>query len=207
MENKKMGYKPTPKTPVDPSALTAPEFRKFLEYFPDAVLKEYKIPGYAFWGVGMALAQHIDYETGTGSRLSQRAIARISRTGTDTVRRVLEFLKMVGAIEVRDLQRRNGKPSENYNFRKSATVVRVLELADQDYLPERLRSETVPHQVQTVPHQAMIRTQDPKIEQGSDRSSPAPVVAQPSARDGAATMDQEEEFDVDAFLEGLVIDL
>lgn len=44
---KKMGYKPTPKTPVDPSALTAPEFRKFLEYFPDAVLKEYKIPGYA----------------------------------------------------------------------------------------------------------------------------------------------------------------
>lgn len=223
-----MAHKPTPKTqkPADPTTLSAPEFRTFLEHFPDAVLKENNIPGYAFWGVGMALAQHIDYETGTGSRLSQRAIARISRINPSTVRKVLAFLKKTGAIEVRDLQRRNGKSSENYNFRRSQAVDEVLALLDQDYVPERLKNTTVLPQVQSQnadcapgstdcapgstdcaprgtdcapgSNDKNIRSKD--LKNSSDESSPAHIGASPTGAPGAADRD-EDPYGLDSLLE------
>ncbi|MGO4487055.1 hypothetical protein [Microbacterium sp. 2RAF4] len=198
-----MATKLTPKQPNDPQLLSAMEFRKFLEYCPDVILKRHNVPGGAFWGVGMALAQHINYATGQKSRLSQRGIAAISRTTPRTTKVVLDFLKAQGVIVVVDHQRRNGKLSENYSFRKSPFVREVLKLANQHWTPESRTQEravvaeststgapelqTDAPELQTDAPEPMIRTKDHKIEKNSsDKSSPAPIVAMPPARDGAA---------------------
>ena len=59
------------KLPEVGDGLSAPEFRVFLEHFPNFVLRHHGISRRALWGVGMSLAQHVDYESGTRARATQ----------------------------------------------------------------------------------------------------------------------------------------
>jgi hypothetical protein len=47
------------------------------------------------------------------------------------VKKVLDVLKGTGVLEVVGHQRRGGKPSENYPFRKTDSVVKILDAKDQ----------------------------------------------------------------------------
>jgi hypothetical protein len=47
--------------PADPRQLPAPEFRIFLEHFPDVWLETAKVQRVSMFAIGMAIAQHVDY--------------------------------------------------------------------------------------------------------------------------------------------------
>lgn len=95
-----MSNKATPKsTPLDPHALSAPQFRKFVEHFPNVVLRHERIERPTLVVVALALAQFGDYATGERVRPTQSALAEFTGCDRKTVRRVLDLLKRTGALE------------------------------------------------------------------------------------------------------------
>ncbi|MGF2950300.1 hypothetical protein [Microbacterium alcoholitolerans] len=216
-----MGYKPTQKKPVDPGTLKPFEFQEFVQLFPDAALTKAKIKRSAFVAVSMMLSRHGKFETGLRVRPSVGTLADESGVSKPTVRKVLAYLRDLGAI-VKTGEHRNpggGSPVTEYRLYRSPLVSDVLQnVRDRDY--GRGKQETTgegtgesgePLSVNqgTTEWKAENHNRNHKRRKESsveESPSPAPVVATPSARDGAA-MDQEEDFDVDAFLDGLVLDL
>lgn len=200
-------------TPPDPEALTHADFRWFLMYFPDVVLKARKVQRLSLTSVGMMLAQFGNYETGTGIRVSQTALADITGASRNTVKKVLDVLKEAGAIEVVDHQRRGGKPSENYRLRKSSFVAKVLDIKNRHHQ----RDEAVngpqmsiqddewssdehslsPGEHSLSPGEHNKNSQNEKNCSVADAPSPAPSSLSLTARDGAVG-DVWEGFDFEA---------
>lgn len=203
----------TPKT-VDPNQLSHPDFRWFLMYFPDVALEKVGLQRDSIFSVGMALAQFGNYDTGTGIRVSKLALANFSGKSRNTVKRVLDLFKAVGAIEVVDHQKRGGTPSENYRLRKSPFVTKVLEAKDQalrkqepmsvsemstqndEWSPDEHSVSRDEHSV--VPDEHDKNSQNEKELSVAKAPSP-PIVAQPSARDEA----EEEMDEIDLLLAGV----
>jgi hypothetical protein len=139
VSNKKKNFE------TDRDALSAPDFRWFLKYFPEGVLQRQGVTRSAMWGVGMALAQYGNYEQGTGIRVSHLAISKDAGVSRNTVRKVLDLFKLVGAVQVVDQQRRGGSSSENYRFRRSRFVRDVLDVKS----PEMGKTKRPARSVQT----------------------------------------------------------
>ncbi|MBB3158654.1 hypothetical protein FHS07_002350 [Microbacterium proteolyticum] len=151
--------------PSDPQQLSAPEFREFLEHIPNYTLALNGITRRAVWGVGMSLAQHVDYGSGTRARATQITLAEDSGTDRKTVRRVLTFLKAKEVLKVTGEQRHNvGTTSEIYSFRRSVFVDQVLNLKDRHWTPEAFTEET---SAEEIP-----QAQTPEAKQEVVNSSP-----------------------------------
>lgn len=171
-----------------------------------------------FVAVAHSLLATGDFKTGERFRLSQVAIAEISGTSTKTVRRVLSLLEKMGAICVVGTSKRpgGGKPVKVYTLTYSQNVHEVVTDKDRDKLGERwkrpqrkknvesegrsnptamgvttpLNGNHNPIQWEPQPYNKNLQEQE---RNDSDESSPAPVVAQPSARDGAVSQEEEND--------------
>lgn len=110
--------------------LSAMEFRVFIEHFPTRALEKRDLRRSTFGYVAFIFAQHGDYASGTRFRLSQKALADITGVSRTTVRKVLDLLERVGAIEPVD--ERPGS-AVTYRLRRSPFVELVLEKQDRSY--------------------------------------------------------------------------
>lgn len=163
-----------------------------------------------FVAVAHSLLATGDFKTGERFRLSQVAIAEISGVSTKSVRRVLRLLEKLGAIRVVDTSKRpgGGMPVKVYTLTYSEHVHAVLSDNDRDKArdqwkrPQRtaeapdarehnpsalgtttpITREHNPNQWEPQPHNRNLQEQE---RTDSDKSSPAPLVAEPAARDGA----------------------
>lgn len=181
-----------------------------------------------FVAVAHSLLATGDFKTGEKFRLSQVAIAEKAGASTKSVRRVLNLLEVLGAIRVVEMSKRpgGGKPVKVYTLTYSQNVHEVLKDKDANKLRERWKRDerhaveesNVPHNPNAmgtttpfnVPHnpiqwepQPHNRNFQEQERNDSDESSPAPVVAPPAARDGAASVDEEDLSWVDEFLRNL----
>ena len=123
------------------------------------------------------------------------------------MRRVLEFLKLTGVLEVTGQQRHHtGAPSEIFQFRRSHLAHEVLEKQYRHWTPEAPSGEHAPtceakwgtgtHLEERTPHNKNRKNGKNR----SDESSPAPAVALPlRGRDGAEDEDRINEMIADAF--------
>jgi hypothetical protein len=173
-----------------------------------------------FVAVAHSLLATGNFKTGERFRLSQVAIADISGTSPKTVRRVLALLEKTGAIHVVGKSKRpgGGKPVKVYTLTYSEHVRDVLRDEDRNKLgerwkrPKRLKKtdddgrsnptaigaptpfngHTNPIEWVPQPHNRNHQEQE---KNGEEESSPAPIVAMPPARDGAAVVDEEYEND------------
>jgi hypothetical protein len=178
-------------------------------------LKDAKIQRTSFVAVGLALAQFGDYRTGTRVNPSAKALHNLTGAHHDTIRKVLKVLKVNGALEVVDSHQgaNGGQPYEVYRFRKSPAVVKVLAKRDAQGWTERASAAGEPASATGEPGHV---TGEPASAAGEDNRnisnemneknrsvdespSPAPVVAQPSARDGAVNQKVEMN-DLDKWL-------
>lgn len=141
-----MANTPTKKTTTaDPTQLPAVEYRAFIEHFPNHFLREANIKRPSFYAVGQALAvARVDFNTGTGIRVSQTALADITGADPRTVKKVLDLLKEKGALVVVDHQRRPGKPSENFRFNRSEFVSMVLSEENRHWEPQTAKNASHP---------------------------------------------------------------
>jgi hypothetical protein len=190
--------------PTDPKSLSAPDFRYFLKYFPEGVLQAQGVKRHALWGVGMALAQYGDYERGTGIRVSQLTLSQDAGLSHNTVRKVMDLLKTVGAVEVTDKQRRGGTPSENYRLRRSPFVRETLELKDRDWgKVAKRRVVQVDHSHVQVDH-SRVQVDDNKNSQNeknrslANAPSPSPVALPLRGSDEESNEVEELQVELDA---------
>lgn len=121
----------TSSTPVDPKQLPSGKFQEFCQHMKHSWIESRGISRASFMAVTFALSRHCEFETGEKIRVSQAALVDESGCSHNTVRRVVAFLKEVGVLEVVDLQRRQGSPSENYRFRLNHNVKLVLDEKDR----------------------------------------------------------------------------
>lgn len=114
--------------PIDPQQLNNADFRWFILHFPAVLLKNAKIQRSSFVAVGMALAQYGNYEYGTNVNPSQKLIHTLTGAHEDTIKKVYDVLKEHEVLEVTGSHQgvNGGQPSEIFRFRKSLTVIQVL---------------------------------------------------------------------------------
>lgn len=181
-----------------------------------------------FVAVAHSLLATGDFKTGERFRLSQVAIAEISGCSPKSVRRVLRLLEKLGAIRVVETSKRpgGGMPVNVYTLTYSKHVHAVLSDTDRDKAreqwkrPERsaasestrdhkpsalgtttsINRDHNPNQWVPQPHNRNPQEQE---RTDSDKSSPAPVVAPPSARDGA---EREAETGLD-WIDQILLDI
>lgn len=116
-----------PALPKDPKQLTNAEFQQFCQHIPHEWLKSRGIARSSFLAVSFMLSRHGKFENGEDVRVSQAALVDESGCSHNTVRKVIAFLKEIKALEFVDHQRRAGRSSENFRFRRSYDVQLVLE--------------------------------------------------------------------------------
>ena len=201
-----MAYKPTQKRPADPGTLRPFEFQEFVQFFPDAALTKAKIKRSAFVAVSMMLSRHGEFKTGLRIRPSVGTLTDESGASRPTVRKVLRYLLDLGAI-VKTGDNRNsggGSPVTEYRLYRSPVVDEVLtHLRDRDF--GRGKQETTEEGAVESREPLSVKQETTEWKAGDhnrkykkrignsveESPSPAFVVAQPSARDGAA--DEFEE--------------
>lgn len=114
--------------PADPYRLNNADFRWFILRFPAVAVKRAKINRSSFVAVGMALAQFGSYEYGTNVNPSQKLIHTLTGVQEDTIKKVYNLLKEVGALQITGKHQgvNGGRPSEIFQFRRSQAVADVL---------------------------------------------------------------------------------
>lgn len=205
-------------------AMSVGIYRQYILHFYNGILRDAgkllgdgkgSIQRAGFYSVANALVAAGDFKTGENFRLSQVAVADISGKSTATVRRVLALLEYFGAIEVVDLSRRagGGKPVKVYRLVYSSHVRKVIKDGDRNRNRDHWKREDRgsnghcnpiamapatpangsynPSQCELEPHK---RNVEERITNGSDESSPAPVVAltPDGASDGAAESENKK---------------
>ncbi|MFP1601891.1 hypothetical protein ACLD0U_04275 [Microbacterium sp. 2216-1] len=210
-----MVYKPTPKKrPADPGTLLPFEFQEFVQHFPDAALTKAQLKRSAFVSVAMMLSRHGDFATGMRVRPSVGTLADEAGVSKPTVRRVLAFLKKLDAI-VKTGEHRNaggGSPVTEYRLYRSGVVDEVLSLKDRNVRSGKQGTTATPSGESREPLSGKQRTTEGKAENHNrnhkerkeseveESPSRAPVVAPPTASDGATEVTKEDDFDVDEFI-------
>ncbi|MFB4348619.1 hypothetical protein [Microbacterium sp. CR_7] len=172
-----------------------------------------------FVAVAHSLLATGDFKTGERFRLSQVAIAEISGCSPKSVRRVLRLLEKLGAIRVVETSKRpgGGMPVKVYTLTYSDHVHAVLsdqdrnKARDQWKRPQRaaqasdtreqnpsalgtttpINRDHNPNQWGPQPHNRNPQDQE---RTDSDRSSPAPLVAEPLARSGADRQESDADW-------------
>lgn len=200
-----MATLPTQKKTLDPAQLNAADFRWFILHYPSAALKRGGIQRPSWVAVGLALSMHCDYKTGTKVRATKKLLHNQTGAHFDTVTKVLEVLKVVGALEFVEWHQspNGGKPSEAFRFRRSPDVQRVLEKRDAQAWRIKDGNST---------GEPSNSTGEPSNSTGEDNRnisndmncsvakapSPAPDVA--LSPDGASDGAEDEEMSINSFL-------
>ncbi len=190
-------------TQTDPRMLNHADFRWFVLHFPEAALKDAKLARTSFVAVALALSMYGDYATGTRVNPSKKLLHNQTGAHNDTITKVIEVLMQSGAIEVTGTHQgdNGGKPSEVFRFRRSHAVEKVL--AKRDAKDWRKASNTTGEPGNTTGEPGNTtgepgnttgednrNSMNPSNHSVADAPSPPPLVAQPSARSEADSLDE-----------------
>ncbi|WP_431806376.1 hypothetical protein [Microbacterium paraoxydans] len=198
-----MAQKPSPRNPakpVDPQQLNHADFRWFILHVPTLAHKGIRRTSWV--AIGLALAQYGDYRTGERVNPSKKLLHKQTGAHNDTITKVIDVLKANGALQATGRHQgvNGGQPYEVFSFRRSPAVEKVLSKRDAYDWHERASvgpepGSTSPEPASVSPEPASVSPEDNRnitnvMNESNvsveDSPSPAPVVAQPSARDGAA---------------------
>ncbi|GAA1523094.1 hypothetical protein HD600_000203 [Microbacterium ginsengiterrae] len=188
-----------PQPDVDANQLNHADFRWFILHYP-AFLIQGGIRRTSWVAIGLTLAQFGDYATGTRVNPSKKLLHHLTGAHHTTITKMLEYLKRQGVLEVTDKHqgRNGGQPYEVFRFRRNDLVKEILEKRDAHDWPQQ--ASPIPAPASATPEPANAGTEpataspednrndsnEMNVKNRSGNPSPAPVVAPPSARDGAA---------------------
>ncbi|WP_341954550.1 hypothetical protein [Microbacterium sp. LWH13-1.2] len=181
-------------------ALKPFEFQEFVQHFPNAALAKAKIRRAPFVAVSMMLSRHGVFKSGERIRPSVGTLADEAGVSKPTVRKVLAYLQRTGVLVATGKHRNpgGGSPVTEYRFVRNQLVTDVMQVKDRDWgsgkqettvEPAVASGEPLSGKRGTTEWQTGNHNRNPQEEKNpsSDKSSsPAPVVAEPPARSGAA---------------------
>lgn len=181
-------------------ALKPFEFQEFVQHFPNAALVKAKIRRAPFVAVSMMLSRHGDFSNSERIRPSVVTLSDESGVSRPTVRKILAYLERLGVLVATGKHRNpgGGSPVTEYRLVRNPLVADVLRLKDRHWgsgkqettaHPAVENREPLSGKQRTTEWQTENHNRNPKEEKNhssEESSSPAPTVAEPPARSGAA---------------------